>query len=41
MVTIFAVGFLLWLVIGGILAIVVCPLLKEPVEQTEAPRKAA
>jgi hypothetical protein len=41
MVTILAVGFLLWTVIGGIFAILVCPMLKEPEEESEAPRKAA
>jgi hypothetical protein len=41
MVAILAAGFLLWMVLGGIVAIIVCPLLKVPEEREEAPRKAA
>jgi hypothetical protein len=41
MVTILAAGILLWMVVGGIVAIVVCPLLKQPEEHRETPRKAA
>ena len=42
MVTIVASAILLWTVIGGIVAILVCPLLKQPpVERRKLPRKAA
>lgn len=34
-----AVALLLWIVIGGIVAIVVCPLLKEPADRPTAPRE--
>ena len=42
MVTIVASAILLWTVIGGIVAILVCPLLKQPtVERRRDPGKAA
>ncbi len=42
MVTILASAVLLWTVIGGIVAIVVCPLLEDSAtERRKAPRKTA
>ena len=42
MVTLVASAILIWTVIGGIVAILVCPLLKEAhVERRKEPRKAA
>ena len=40
MLVFIAVALLLWLVIGGIVAMLVCPLLKEPADRRREPQEA-
>jgi hypothetical protein len=41
MLTIVVAAFLIWVVVGGIVAMVVCPLMKDPAERRRKERKTA